>query len=58
MRYCETKEEKEAWDLGYELKPNPYPVDSDLHKVYMHAKDSREECEWEREWHKRNAHKL
>jgi len=58
MSYIEGRREHEAWDLGFELKPNPYPVGSSLHKIYVYAKECREDWEREREWHKRNAHKL
>ncbi len=58
MSFINGKREEDAWDLGFDMKPNPYPVGSDLHKIYVYAKECREEWEREREWHRRNGHKL
>ena len=58
MSFIKGKREEEAWDLGFDMKPNPYPAGSPLHKIYVSARESGEEWHREREWHKRNGHKL
>lgn len=58
MDFINGKKEEEAWDFGFDGKPNPYPVGSHLHKIYVYAKECRDEWEREREWHRRSGHKL